>query len=275
MTNRLHYGSINLNADQTMTSRLLTSIVLASVFAAPVTAAAQPALSGSGKWADSAAREIESAYDAGDVTRLRNAKTILDRALIAFPNDALLLHYKGHALNREASLKEGLGQRDDLGAIFEEAEIALQASLKAKPLPETHALLSSIHGRQIALKPWKAMALGPQSGSEMTDAIELGPDNPRVWLLRGIGAMFTPKMFGGGPEKTEVYLKKAEQLFVGDRPIAPAPSWGRAEVYAWLGQHYMKEKKTADAVAAYNRALEINPEIHWVKHVLLPAAQGR
>lgn len=257
-----------------MPSNLLTSIVLASALVLPVGAAAQAGLSGAARWADSAAREIEAAYDAGDTTRLRNARTILDRALTAFPNDALLLYYKGHALHRESSLKEGLGQRDELGAIFEEAEKALEASLKVKPLPETHALLASIHGRQIALTPWKAMLLGPRSGSEMNDAIELGPNNPRVWLLRGIGAMFTPKMFGGGPEKTETYLKKAEQLFATDRPTAPAPAWGRAEVHAWLGQHYKKQNKNADAIAAYNRALEINPEMHWVKHVLLPAAKG-
>jgi len=266
---------IFLNSQLPMTTRLLPSFVVACALTVPVGAIAQATLVGAGKWADSAAREIEAAYDAGDITRLGNATVLVDRALTAFPNDALLLHYKGHALHRKASLFEGLGRRDELGAIFDEAEKALEASLKLKPFPETHALLASIHGRQIALKPWKAMLLGPQSGSEMSDAIELGPDNPRVWLLRGIGAMFTPQAFGGGPAKTETYLKKAEQLFASDRPVAPAPSWGRAEVYAWLGQLYKKQNKTADAVAAYNKALEINPEMHWVKHVLLPAAQGR
>ncbi len=241
----------------------------------PIAGAAQSAPTGSGKWADSAAREIDAASDAGDLARLRGAKTLLDRALTAFPNDALLLHYKGYALHRESSLLEGLGQRDELGDIFEEAEKVLEASLKVSPLPETHAMLSSIHGRQIALQPWKAMLLGPRSGSDMTAAIELGPDNPRVWLLRGIGAFFTPQMFGGGEANTEKYLKKAEQSFADDRPIAPAPSWGRAEVYAWLGQLYKKQNKNAEAVAAYNKALEINPEMIWVKHVLLPAAQKR
>jgi tetratricopeptide (TPR) repeat protein len=258
-----------------MTNRLLSSILLFPALVAPTAAIAQTSLTGASKWADSAAREIDEASDAGDLARLRGSKTLLDRALTAFPNDALLLHYKGYALHRESSLLEGLGRRDELGDIFEEAEKVLEASLKVKPLPETHALLASIHGRQIGLQPWKGMLLGPKSGSDMSAAIELGPDNPRVWLLRGIGAMFTPQMFGGGDANTEKYLKKAEQSFANDHPVAPAPSWGRAEVYAWLGQLYKKQNKNAEAIVAYNKALEINPRFHWVSHVLLPAAQSR
>ena len=258
-----------------MTNRFLPTILLSIALVAPATGGAQTALTGASKWADSAAREIDDASDAGDLVRLRATTTLLDRALTTFPNDALLLHYKAYALYRESNLLEGLGQRDDLDEILEETEKLLEASLKVKPLPESYAILSSVQGRQIALKPWKAMMLGPRSSAAMTSAIELGSENPRVWLVRGIGAMFTPQMFGGGEANTEKYLKKAEQAFANDHPVAPAPSWGRAEVYAWLGQLYKKQNKTAEAVAAYNKALEINPEMHWVKHVLLPAAQTR
>ena len=257
-----------------MTKRILNSMLLLCTVAAPATAQTA-ALSGASKWADSASREIEAASDAGDIARLKNAQILIDRALAAFPNDALLLHYKGYALHREAGLQEGLGNRDAVRPLLEDAVKALEASIKVKPMAESHALLASMLGRQIGFQWYKAFILGPQSGQEMTTAIALGPDNPRVWLLRGTGAMFTPAAFGGGLDKAEAYLKKAEQLFVKDHPVAPAPSWGRAEVYAWLGQIYQRQKKTAEAVAAYNKALEINPDFRWVKFVLLPSAQGR
>jgi tetratricopeptide (TPR) repeat protein len=252
------------------------SLLVCSAVAISTGAFAQaPVLTGASKWADSAAREINAATDAGDLTRLRSAKTLLDRALVAFPNDALLLHYKGYELHREASLQEGLGHRADVEPLLDEARTVLEQSLAVKPMPETHALLSSVLGRSIGFHPLKAMFLGPESGSQMTSAIALDPNNPRVWLLRGIGAMFTPAQFGGGLSEAEKHLKKAAELFETDHPVPPAPSWGRAEVYAWIGQIYQKQKKAADATTAYNKALEIDPQFNWVRYVLLPSVKPR
>lgn len=259
-----------------MTNRIVSSLALGCALAISSRALAQvPALTGAARWADSAAREIDAATDAGDMTRLRNARTLLDRALVAFPNDPLLLHYKAYELHREASLQEGLGHRAEVEPLLEEGRKVLEQSLAIKPMPETHALLSSVLGRSIAFHPWKAITLGPQSGSQMSSAVALGPDNPRVWLLRGIGAMFTPSQFGGGISEAEKHLKKAAVLFESDKPVPPAPSWGKAEVYAWLGQVYQKQNKAADAVVAYNKALEIDPEMNWVRNVLLPSVKAR
>jgi len=253
------------------------SLLIVSALAISHTALAQApsALTGATKWADSAAREIDAATDAGDLTRLRSTKTLLDRALVAFPNDPLLLHYKGYELHREASLQEGLGHRAEVEPLLNEARTVLEQSLAIRPMAETHALLSSVLGRSIGFHPIQAMVLGPESGSQMTAAISLGPDNPRVWLLRGIGAMYTPSQFGGGVAIAEKHLKKAAELFQTDHPAPPAPSWGRAEVYAWLGQIYQKQDKPADAVTAYNKALEIDPDMRWVRYVLLPSVKPR
>jgi tetratricopeptide (TPR) repeat protein len=258
-----------------MNKTILSATIVATFLWAPARLAAQTPLTGAAKWADSAAREIEAATDAGDLARLRNAGVLLDRALIAFPNDPVLLHYKGYELHREGSLMEGLGKHDSLGPVLDGAQQYLERSLALQPMPETQALLSSIMGRQIGMQPWKAMVLGPRSGSAMTAAIALDAKNPRVWLLRGQGAMFTPEQYGGGLANAEAYLRTASQLFETDHPVAPAPSWGRAEVYAWLGQIYQKQNKSADAIAAYNKALEIDPNFHWVQYVLLPSAQKR
>jgi tetratricopeptide (TPR) repeat protein len=258
-----------------MNNRLLSLLVVSAVAISRPAFAQTPALTGANKWADSASREIDAATDAGDLARLRTAKVLLDRALVAFPNDPLLLHYKGYALHREASLQEGLGHRAEVEPLLNEARTVLDQSLAIKPMAETHALLSSVLGRSIGFHPIKAIVLGPESGSQMNAAVSLGPNNPRVWLLRGIGAMYTPSQFGGGVAMAEQHLKKAAELFETDHPVPPAPSWGKAEVYAWLGQIYQKQNKSADAVTAYNKALEIDPELHWVRYVLLPSVKPR
>jgi tetratricopeptide (TPR) repeat protein len=101
------------------------------------------------------------------------------------------------------------------------------------------------------------------------------PKNPRVWLISGMSSMFTPKMFGGGSDKAEKDFKKAVELFASDNPMPPAPSWGRADVYIWLGQALQKEQKKEEARAAYQKALELQPGNQWVTRVLLPSLDGK
>ena len=107
--------------------------------------------------------------------------------------------------------------------------------------------------------PLSGMTLGPKSSGLVDRAMELDPKNPRVWLIRGMSAMFTPKMFGGGTDKAERDLRKAIELFDAERPVAPAPSWGRADAYVWLGQALQKDEKHDEARAAYQKALAIQP----------------
>src|SRR4051812_40721047 len=123
---------------------MINKFVPLAFFVAPLVieqalAAQTAALTGANKWADSASREIEAASDAGDLTRLRAARTLLDRALTAFPNDALLLHYKGYELHREAALQEGLNHRDEIEPLLDEAVTLLARSAEIKPMPETDA----------------------------------------------------------------------------------------------------------------------------------------
>ena len=231
------------------------------------------ALTGSAKWADSAAHQIDRAYIAGDLGGLQAARTVLDRALIAFPNDPLLLHYQGYELYREANLLEGLSRPAEAGPLLEKARGIFEKSISLKPMPETHALLASVLGQMIGADQSLGMTLGPLSGQEMQAALAAGAENPRVWLLRGISSIFTPAEYGGGISIAETQLNKAIELFATDHPVSPAPSWGRAEASAWLGQVLQKENKPADAVAAYNKALALEPNFMWVKMDLLPSVK--
>ena len=107
----------------------------------------------------------------------------------------------------------------------------------------------------------------------MQAALADGPLNPRVWMLRGISSIFTPVEYGGGIENAETQLNRAVALFATDHPVSPAPSWGQAEAYAWLGQVEQRENKPTDAIAAYNKALALEPNFMWVKMVLLPSVK--
>jgi tetratricopeptide (TPR) repeat protein len=240
---------------------------------APVASVAGPTLTGADKWADSAARLIDRATVAGDLQGLRSAGSLLDRALSAYPNNPLLLHYQGYGLYREAGLLEGLGGSGAAEAplVAAAARTKLQQSLAYQPLPETHALLAMVMGSMIAADRLSAPTLGPQIPLEMNAAVTSGPANPRVWLLRGIQSFYTPTQYGGGIPVAEQQLNRAIELFATDNPTPPAPSWGKAEVFVWLGQVLQKENRIAEARAAYNDALALQPNYPWIIYSLLPS----
>lgn len=245
-----------------MRSSLARLIVLA-LAAAPSLHAQQ--LTGAEQWADSARREIDAAVRRADTTRLRGAIALIDRALTVLPDDPLLLHYKGYALYREATLARGRSR--ETTAELEAADDALERSASRLPLPETFAVRSAVVGQMIGSNPLTGMRLGPRANGLMDRARDLGPGNPRVWLLAGISAIFTPAMFGGGLDKAERQLRRAIGLFETDQPTPPGPSWGRAEAYVWLGQVMEKRRRIDDARAAYARAIALDPEFEWPKQL--------
>jgi tetratricopeptide (TPR) repeat protein len=254
-----------------MRARMLT-MAATLVVVASATAHGQ-LLTGTAKWADSASREIDAANAAADLGRLANAAAMIDRVLTVTPNDALLLYYRSLALYRSATLYTGLKKNDEAKRTLDEADRLLEQATAKSPTADALALRSSVIGLQIGLSsnPLSGMTLGPKSSALLDRAKELEPKNPRVWLISGMSAMFTPKMFGGGTDKAEEDLRKAIPLFEADRPVAPAPSWGHADAYVWLGQALQKENKPAEAKAAYEKALEIQPGNQWVQRVLLPS----
>ena len=257
-----------LNTDCRLRMRRLAIAATALI---GITSAGAQTIAPRDKWADSARVEIETANALGDLHRLREAGALVERALTAFPDDPLLLHYLGYARYREATLMQGKKHDDkEYRPLLEIADSLLERSAKKLPLPETHALRSSVLGQMIGSNPLRGMTLGPRSGNAMDRALELGPNNPRVWLMRGIGAIFTPSMFGGGLDRAEEYLSKALALFPNDKPAPPLPAWGYAEAYIWMGQVHKRRDRIDDARQAYDKALELQPDNGWVRHVLLP-----
>jgi tetratricopeptide (TPR) repeat protein len=252
----------------------LLSIVLGISVASSAGAQSKP-LAGAAKWADSVRVTVEAAQIAGDVDGVRAARALAERALTLFPNDPTLLHYQGYALYREASSMMGRGQGAAIAPLLAQAIAALEASAKRKPMAETSALLAVLYGNQIALDPSKGMTLGMLSQQLMSEAAGLGPQNPRVWLMRGQSALFTPEAYGGGVGPATEQLAKAIALFERDRPAPGAPAWGRAEAHLWLGQAYQRGGDTTHAAAEYRAALALEPGYAWVKSVLLPGVARR
>ena len=173
-------------------------------------------------------------------------------------------------------LAAGEENKDAASGHLKSAVEHLRESTRIDPRSaDAYALLSSAYGRQISLSPAKSIFLGPKAQKALRKAVKLAPDNPRVVLSAAIGAFNTPKMFGGSKERAMQGLQRATELFAREEPVDPIqPVWGHSQTYAWLGVAYLDRGELDSARAAFEKALEIDPEFGWVKYVLLPELEA-
>ncbi len=212
---------------------------------------------------------IERAFHAGDPDALGRARTSATAALTVTPDDAVLLHYRGYAAFREATLRPGATSRNLRERLLDEAERDLSRSHALRPAAESVALLGAVAALRIS-GPLSMARFGFKAGRLLDEAVEMDSMNPRVWLLQGISAFHKPSAFGGGTAAATRDLTKAAALFAAERPTPGALSWGRAEAHAWLGRAHQARGRPDLARTEYETALRIAPGYRWVRDELLP-----
>ena len=241
--------------------RFLLSLAFIFSITYPTLAQSGDSLIVSGKQMLESANDLDSMYAA----RATFERALADTGLVAWGH-----YYIALADYRIAGLLEGESKdpSEHLNAAVEHLKKATEIDPEAA---EAYSLLSSVYGWQIGLSPMKSMLLGPRVGKASRKAQQLAPDNPRVVLSAAISDFNTPEMFGGSKEKGLQGLKRAAELFAQEEPTDPIqPVWGHREAYAWLGIAYQNQGELESARAAFEKALEIDPDFGWVKYWLLP-----
>jgi len=108
-------------------------------------------------------------------------------------------------------------------------------------------------------------------------ALELEPDNPRVLWIQAIPFLVLPPERGGSIDRAiELYHKMVENA----RPLtpnSPLPDWGKAEGLMSLANAYiLKPSPDVNAAQAEARAaLELQPQWHFVRDVLVPQIEAK
>ena len=245
--------------------RVLLSLVCIVSVAYPILAQSADSLIISGR------QMLQAGENANDLDAMYAARATFERALADTGLSAWGHYYIALADYRIA----GLLSEESKDQASEHLKVAVEHLEKATEIDpqaaEAYALLSSAYGLQIGLSPMKSMLLGPRVGKASQKAEQLAPDNPRVVLSAAISDFNTPKMFGGSKEKSLQGLKRAAELFAQEEPTDPIqPVWGHREAYAWLGIAYQNQGELESARAAFEKALEIDPDFGWVKYWLLP-----
>ena len=244
--------------------RFLLSLAFIFSIAYPILAQSGDSLIVSGR------QMLQAGESANDLDSMYAARGMFERALADTGLSAWGHYYIALADYRIAGLLEGESKdpSEHLNAAVEHLKKATEIDPQAA---EAYSLLSSVYGWQIGLSPMKSMLLGPRVGKAAQKAKQLAPDNPRVVLSAAISDFNTPKMFGGNKEKGLQGFQRAAELFAQEEPTDPIqPVWGHREAYAWIGIAYQDQGELELARAAFEKALEVDPDFGWVKYVLLP-----
>ena len=149
----------------------------------------------------------------------------------AYSRIQLSYNDKNEAAKRDAYLDEAETFRDEA------------VKLLGKETDETYAMAAMIANARLSVDGkarWQKY--GKIFDDNLDNAKKLNPDNPRVYLLRGISKFFTPKMFGGGAKAAMPYFEKADGLFAKEsKSDIMKPYWGVV-----MNNHFIEMAKKED-----------------------------
>ena len=225
---------------------------------------------------------MEAGLAQGDMDQLLTARATFERVTADDARAALAHYYIAYTeyqlvnLLRSESQEDGIDQEGEILVRLQSAVEQLETSIERdETSADAHALLSSVYGQIISVRPLMGAVLGLKSGSAINRARKLDPDNPRVVLIEAISNWNTPKIWGGSPDKAIEGFERAALLFAQEEVTDPLlPSWGHNETYAWIGIAYMDRGQLQKAREAFEKALEVDPDFGWVKYALLPSLEA-
>jgi hypothetical protein len=142
----------------------------------------------------------------------------------------------------------------------------LQDLNESDGLPD--ALLSSLHGKEIAFNNMKGMYLGFKSSSLLSDAYRKSTAHPLVLKIYGDYYWYTPEMFGGSKKNALAYYEQSKRAFevLGQT----VENWLYLDLLASLGQAQQVDGQLEMARVTYELALVTEPEFFYVSKGLLP-----
>jgi hypothetical protein len=170
---------------------------------------------------------------------------------------------------------------DEAKAHLRQAVVDFESSIQKKSdFADSYAGAAAVHG-------WLA-AYSRDDQANMTKeidnykrlinrALELEPNNPRVLWIQAIPYLVMPPERGGSIDRAiELYRKMVENSGPPN-PRSPLPDWGKPEgLMSLANAHIMKPAPDIDAATEEARAaLELQPQFHYVKDILVPQIEAK
>lgn len=259
----------------------MNSVLFAACFYAPSLFAQTPANLTHDPTADSLIVQGKSLVDMGYLTwkkdEMLHGYSLFQRAETISPDNKLVEYYLAYAGYR--LMTYGMAMKDS--KLYD--DFADQSEKRASDMGDRYGnwaepkfLLASIYGIEIANNWMKGSLLGPKSGALADNGLSADSANPRAYLVIGSNKLNTPSFFGGSIDEAIKYLNKSitlferERLNLGSSTNDLNPDWGYVDALTWLGIAYEKQERYSDALAVYEKTLQIFPDYARAKYVLIP-----
>ena len=180
------------------------------------------------KYTDAMKRNLSMMDTAAAAATLQLMANSFERIANAEKNKWLPYYYAAYTITRISYTVE---DKSTIDAILDKAQVFIDKADSLQPNnSEIYAVKSFVLSARIMVNPMSRGAqFGPQSGMVLDKAIELDPANPRPYLLKGTGALYTPPAFGGGKDKAAVLLQTSIDKYKTFKPADELmPNWGEA-----------------------------------------------
>lgn len=202
--------------------------------------------------------EWRTARDTQDRAALDRIAEQTGRQAAAKPDDPAAVY---RAALAESLRSEVAMEQRDRAAAGAAAQAGIKLAEKAVQLKpdsgEYHRLLGTLCGQVIPANVMLGLRYGRCALEEVNRALELEPKSALAWMSRGVGNYYLPASFGGGPEKALEDFQKAAAL-----------DGRNADIQLWLGIVLRKLNRNAEARAALERSLKLNPARKWAREQL-------
>jgi tetratricopeptide (TPR) repeat protein len=218
--------------------------------------------------------EFNAAYKAWNAEGFATAADLFSKAAQQQPASAVYKYWQGISqFHRMLQIESQPGGKESPKAKIA-METALTAFEEALELDadhaECHALLATLFGMKIHSNMLNAVRYGPMLQQHQKEAVRLGPKNPRVKYLLGIGLVHTAKDDESKRKALDTLLT-AEKLFTEEAAQAGdplSPRWGSASCRTFIGVAFKMLGRNAEAVDYFNRALAEQPSDHIARQEL-------
>ena len=211
--------------------------------------------------------QFNAGYLAWDRSKFARAAEIFEQACAEQPDSYDAHYWLGAA--RFHIVLHSLGDKGQPAKLAETRRLIRDAVLPLKRAvklngrdSESHALLGTLAGIQIAGNPKSAFWLGPKVMYHRRHALRNDPENPRAYYLIGTSYFHAPGILGGREKGLEFFLK-AETLFKeaskeARQPLQP--TWGYSSCLTFIGRTYEGMGLTTEAETYFRKALSVNPK---------------
>ena len=131
-----------------------------------------------------------------------------------------------------------------------------------------YSFKGSYYAFSIGINHFKAVFLESDSKSCINKALELEPENVQALIDKGNQLYYAPRLLGGNKQKALAYYLKGASVL--EKINETHTNWVYLNLLTMIASSYEKVDNLKQAKLTYEKILQLEPNITWVRDDLYP-----